>query len=726
LKGWLTSDSRISEKEKYIGIVFALIVIVSIGVVFLYDFQMRAEYMQERIYGYERKHEKAFSMLYLFTEQSNSIYYQQLLKKELNEWLRRPGKLNDDMYRLSVLQNSFIVHIQSHSGLKSIYLHNKKNGLVLSTSFMISDLATFPHNELFEVYYKEGVPSMWVPAASAKNEQLSNQKMVSLVIGIPNHQSSKSGAIALNFDQNYIRNHVLNNSDSFLWLDAKNRVIMADNNDYLEFFNENKEHLLNTSPTSFFYKHHFVIRSESPNGDWKLLTVIPESAIEPPRHSNPMLLLSILLLGLAVPIISFLYLYYSRRVREKWYRFKVESSLPDLQMGFVSELLSGKDIPELSKKAAEYQVNLNCPLFQVIVFEIDDYSNFLITKSNQERLLMNKIIFNAIKWMFNLRFNSYIINSEVAKITVLIGYTSEESEPALRNQLKEVIRYIQLDIKNHYHLTVCCGVSELVNDISRIQEAYVHALQALGYKSIYGKGSVIDYESLPPGQLLLPTVQLEEQLQQFNVYLNQGRIDLIESTVDDMIHHLLQKKPMTLDWLHALFSNLLSRIIKFSLEHHIDLHKQYKEDLFFTLCSYEFLNDKKEYLLNICRYVIGQLNKETAEKNSTAEWIIDYLDKNYDKPISLGVLADKLAMSPSYLSALIKNYLGIGFVEYISRLRIQKALHFLENGDLTIQEIAEQCGYDTIHTFIRQFKKMYKIPPNEYRKIRRREWENRS
>jgi Response regulator containing CheY-like receiver domain and AraC-type DNA-binding domain len=173
--------------------------------------------------------------------------------------------------------------------------------------------------------------------------------------------------------------------------------------------------------------------------------------------------------------------------------------------------------------------------------------------------------------------------------------------------------------------------------------------------------------------------------------------------------------------LHAWFGNLLSGVMKFAIEQRIDLNKHMKEDVFFRLYSYEFIEDKKRYLLDVCRVIISELHTDQSRKNETAEWIIEYIGKNYDKPLSLGLLADKISMSPSYLSALIKSHLGIGFVEYVSQLRIQKAVRLLEDDTLSVQEIAEQCGYDTIHTFIRQFKKTHRMPPNEYRKIRKRE-----
>lgn len=703
-------------KEKYIYIGFIVIMLTTAGAILIYGNHMRNEQLQERIYAYERQHEKTFSSLYLLTEKMNSIYNQQLLNRELIEWLQQPKELTEDMYRLSLVQKSFLNLIQSHSGIKSIYLHNNKNDRVLSTPYMISDLAGFPHKEVFEAYYNSDKPLMWVPTTDETAERLSGQRVISFVSGIPNRLRTKNGVLAFNVDEQYIREDIFQRSESFLWLDAEDHVLLSGNPDYLKFFSEHKEDVFNQQKTSFLYKDHLVIHSESSDNGWKLITILPKHILQHKESSQFSYLAIVLVLVAASGTLPLLFSRYLHRVRESWYKGNVEANLPDLQTGFVTDLLSGKFLPDLIQKSKEYQIDLSSDFFQVVVFQIDDYYNYSLSKSDHERLLMNKIIFNAIKWTFSVRFNAYVVNSEFGKIAVLLGYDANKLGAKLKQELEDTIRYIQQDVREQYDLTVCAGISEQVAQADQIYECYAEALLSLAFKSIYGKESIIYYEQLPSGRASLQTVHLTEPFNRISGYLTQGELDKIEATLDEMIQELIGSEPYTLDWLHALFSNMLSNVMRFAIDQRIDLHEHFKEDMFFTLYNYEFIDEKKAYLLKICDYIISQLTSEPAEKNTTAEWIISYIDKHYDQPISLGILADKLSMSQSYLSSLIKNYLGIGFVDYVIRLRIEKAVRLLENESLTVYQVAEECGYDTTHTFIRQFKKMYNITPNEYRK----------
>jgi AraC-like DNA-binding protein len=673
--------------------------------------------MKEREFTYQKNHEKAYSSLYLFTERLQTLYRQVLINREVTEWLNHPGELVSEMYRLSRIQNSFIELINSHSGINSVYLHNKKNNMVLSTPYMLSELPQFPNRSVFENFeYGNGNDQWrWQPFGPEMSEPNGSQ-IISMTAGLPSR--NKMGAIAINVSRSYIMDSLLDGSEYLLWLDEHNRVLLANNQQIVDFYNEHFEHIWSVKQSSFFYKKHLIISSISDTGQWKLLTIMPESVLSEGQTGKTAYQYVILASCLALGLLLFLYFRFIRREQDKLIEGKFQHNLDDFRKGFLTDLINGKPMPDdMEERTRQYQINLKGSGYQVIVFQIDDYYNYLLLKTNNERFFMNKIIFNAIRWSFALKFNAYIINTELEKVTVLICYdTSDEAEQV---KLEETIRYLQNDIKENCGLTVCVGVSEIANELTLVHSCYAHAMLALDYKSIYGKHSIIYYEQLTfTGTTSLP--KLSHNIHQIADYLSSGKLDEIEESLDGILNELIANRQFTLDWIHAIFANIMSVIMKFIIEHRIDIQQHCKEDLFITLYSYEFLEDKKSYVLKICAILIEHVHAK-PEASSTSKMIVDYIDKHYDEPISLSLLAEKLSMSSSYLSVVIKNQLGIGFVEYISRLRIQKAIRLLDNDELTIQQIAEQCGYDTVHTFIRHFKKAYHTPPNEYRTRKRSE-----
>lgn len=95
---------------------------------------------------------------------------------------------------------------------------------------------------------------------------------------------------------------------------------------------------------------------------------------------------------------------------------------------------------------------------------------------------------------------------------------------------------------------------------------------------------------------------------------------------------------------------------------------------------------------------------------------IDYIESSYrDTNLSFTQLTDKLSVSESYMSKLFKKELGMTFSDYLTRIRIQKALELMNNPSLRIYEISEMSGYKSQHYFCTAFKRVIGKSPSEYR-----------
>jgi two-component system, response regulator YesN len=94
----------------------------------------------------------------------------------------------------------------------------------------------------------------------------------------------------------------------------------------------------------------------------------------------------------------------------------------------------------------------------------------------------------------------------------------------------------------------------------------------------------------------------------------------------------------------------------------------------------------------------------------------DYIDHHYNEhTISLHHVADIVQVSPTYLSKKIKTELGVSFINYLTKVRINKALMLIKDPYLKVYEIAEMVGYSTQHYFCNSFKKETGISPTVYR-----------
>ena len=110
-------------------------------------------------------------------------------------------------------------------------------------------------------------------------------------------------------------------------------------------------------------------------------------------------------------------------------------------------------------------------------------------------------------------------------------------------------------------------------------------------------------------------------------------------------------------------------------------------------------------------------DEESQKQNSSIiENALLFIDQNYtDESISLNVVAKAINISANYLSAVFSQKMGVSFVEYLTRKRMEKAKQLLRNSSKRSGEIAYEVGYKDPRYFSFVFKKTQGCTPRDYR-----------
>ncbi|WP_419580073.1 helix-turn-helix transcriptional regulator [Streptococcus suis] len=97
--------------------------------------------------------------------------------------------------------------------------------------------------------------------------------------------------------------------------------------------------------------------------------------------------------------------------------------------------------------------------------------------------------------------------------------------------------------------------------------------------------------------------------------------------------------------------------------------------------------------------------------------VLDYLIKNFNKPISIQDISDSLVFNRSYLSKTFKQSMNISLKEYLTNLRTTYASELLSTTTIPIERISSLCGFNNHDVFTRAFKKKYGQTPLSLRKF---------
>lgn len=141
-----------------------------------------------------------------------------------------------------------------------------------------------------------------------------------------------------------------------------------------------------------------------------------------------------------------------------------------------------------------------------------------------------------------------------------------------------------------------------------------------------------------------------------------------------------------------------------------------------------YRNDSVRYLLTSVFYLIGgmmmkRLAAEAESKDKTPstrhkkvfETFVELVEKHHNAERSVGFYADKLCITPKYLSQIVKNVSGYSAPDIINKYVILEAQHLLRHTDLSVKEIADQLNFPNTSFFYKYFKMHTGYTPNSYR-----------
>ena len=142
----------------------------------------------------------------------------------------------------------------------------------------------------------------------------------------------------------------------------------------------------------------------------------------------------------------------------------------------------------------------------------------------------------------------------------------------------------------------------------------------------------------------------------------------------------------------------------------------FSENLYDIIGESETLEELREWL-NSFRSSLLELLDSLPPKNGD-DYIVmaakRYITENSRNTINLNTVAKHLSISSGYLSSVFKRKAKVGFVEYVTRVKMAEAKNLLLSGKYKIYEVSALIGYEDTSYFIKIFHKITGVTPKEY------------
>lgn len=437
-----------------------------------------------------------------------------------------------------------------------------------------------------------------------------------------------------------------------------------------------------------------------------LINTIPDSAIKNIDHNESSYLDEYELLG---------HIYNDVIHKNKTLEEILETTKPALKERFIINLIRGafNQYDEIYERVKYLGITFNSDNFIVMVMQIDNYEQFDSKFNDKERYIFRMDIVSLIENTLSDEFSSYCAELKVDKLVCIINSMDKIQKDYLLNKIEKVKDLI----KEKYPFSMTFALGREYENIQDIKRSYKEAQKALKYKLYQGNNQIIDYNNI------------EKITEEPYFYKNQNEKILINSIkagqsnetqkiLENIFNDIMENPKTTRMYIHQFFMRLLDSILNIINEMNISLEKIFGDDinLYKELTEKETISDIHKWMSDICDLVIDEINKmEISKSDYNKEKIIEYIEANYNKDISLNDVACNSNLSSGYVCKIFKEGIGKSYTQYISELRVEKAKELLKETKLTVKDIAFSSGFNNIQTFNRTFKKYVGVSPGQYR-----------
>lgn len=399
-----------------------------------------------------------------------------------------------------------------------------------------------------------------------------------------------------------------------------------------------------------------------------------------------------------------------RRTQDLMVKEKLETVVPIIENGFIQDLLFKEHFQEdIDNYKNLLAIDQNYGYMAVIVMGREQVGNHMtnaVAVSIEAQKVYNQIR-NLIEDYVPAKVGAVMSN----KIPLFVPYDEPTMDYASRAQLVEKGRSLcrRLQEKNE-DISFRVGFGPVL-PLDKMSESYGQAVSAL----VQTTAHVAHADDAPASCFYEDDYPIDTENALFDA-VQRGDVGSANAAASDFFDWMVNNYPQHTD-------NIKLKVLEFALWcEHLSYSvggRKYeflsRGDYMPSIYGFTQFDDMKIWFLSKVKAATEVVaNRKEDQSNSVISRATEYIENNFDKELSLDEVSQVVNVSPYYFSKLFKEEKGENFVEYLTRLRMEKAKLLLATTDKSMKEICKEIGYADPNYFSRNFKKYTGMTPTEY------------
>ncbi|MFC4801947.1 response regulator [Neobacillus sp. GCM10023253] len=292
--------------------------------------------------------------------------------------------------------------------------------------------------------------------------------------------------------------------------------------------------------------------------------------------------------------------------------------------------------------------------------------------------------------------------------------------PLNRNKTMDINQFIELMIKEmHRKIRTILNISitSFIGEQNVKHQQLIENIQLLlknkDQRFYYQHGSIQYFRPISyiSDSIFHDYVQISQKLKE--LILKDKKDQIVESLYQQLTN-IKEKKysPAVIkDWANKLIFDIKLCI---SALKHFETQSNTSTDHFIQdVETFEHLECVLEELCGQFLEQVKSINLTTRNKDVLKAQ--KYVQTHLSEKISLKEVADHLHLNASYFSRMFKKEMGEGFIEYVTRMKMEKAIELLDHSVKSVEQIAFELGFESKSYFLKTFKKNYGFSPKSYK-----------
>lgn len=385
-------------------------------------------------------------------------------------------------------------------------------------------------------------------------------------------------------------------------------------------------------------------------------------------------------------------------------------SLPAMREQLVMGILEGRIAGERARAMMEtYEICLDSPFYVVAALYMD-------VNPREEQPQPAQLFTLSLKDMVQdyLKNRTRFFSTAFLDQVIVIFMLDE------REEIDQVLYHLDQICKMGFHVlksSVTAAVGQICANTDALHTSYEEAVNAMEYRSILGSGQVLYINDIEPcsEENILVT---EHEFQNLVHAVKLGNRDETNAAIAQIMDSI-RKEPISPGQYQLLFMELLSELMKIGRACKLHPNQIFGEHAgsWQELYRMVTVDELEGWLQEVCtnlRHVLRHERRDSAAR--LTEQAKAYIEEHYkESDLSADSLCRCLNVSAAYFSTIFKREVGMSFVAYLTKIRLEHALELLRTTEDKTYIIASRVGYMEPNYFSYVFKKQYGISPSKYR-----------